>query len=180
MEVDSVPWWRHKWNNTTYTTALKPFSMAKRRSGRSAIRSVLRHLNSLFPKPILQWLRSIASSRNFQLISFPWYHPTAAYVFFLVFSSVIPCLRQRVLEGRFIRKMWPIQLALLHCIVCRILIKRCYFPAISQETLLYCALVCVCVTERELHIHYCHHWRQFMDLYSHFHGTVRERKSSLW
>ena len=34
--------------------------------------------------------------------------------------------------------------------------------------------VCVCVTEIELQIHYCHHWRQFMDLYSHFHGTVRE------
>jgi hypothetical protein len=67
------------------------------------------------------------------------------------------------------------------------LIKRRYFPAISQETFFVlrisvcvCVCVCVCVTERELQIHYCHHWRQFMDLYSHFHGTVRERKSSLW
>jgi hypothetical protein len=72
------------------------------------------------PKQVLHQTRSAASS----LISLPYGHPIAAYVFFLVshnFCPIIPslaCFRRPLL-----RKMWQIQLSFLFVIVCKIFLS---------------------------------------------------------
>jgi len=53
---------------------------------------ILRHFNPL-PKRVLHRVRSNPSSFNFKCPLFPLGHAVAAYVFFFVFSSLLPFLQ---------------------------------------------------------------------------------------
>jgi hypothetical protein len=57
------------------------------------------------------------SSRS--ILSLPWSHPAAAYVFFLVFLSLLSFLQQSDFIRQFLRKTWSIHLGFLLFIFCR-------------------------------------------------------------
>ena len=98
--------------------------------------SIVESLLSLIPKSVLH--KSIASfpassaechlvrpSSISSVLSFPKVHPVVPYVFFFVFPSLIPSLCPLItcFTRPFLRKMWPIQLAFLLLIVCRIFLS---------------------------------------------------------
>ena len=57
--------------------------------------------------------------------SLPCGHPVAIYVFFTVFSSLLPCVfpSVRCFRRQFLRKMWTVKLAFLRFIVCGIFLS---------------------------------------------------------
>ena len=67
------------------------------------------------PKPVLHTVRSSASSFNFQYHLLSLSLPVAAYVFLLIFPSLLPSIFPSVpcFRRQFLPKFWPIQLALL-------------------------------------------------------------------
>jgi len=84
----------------------------------SLIRPFVRSVFCL-PKRALQRVRSGTSFFNFHYPLFSLGHPVTAYVFFSVFLSLLSCIFPSLtcFRRQFIRKMWPIQLAFLLCIV---------------------------------------------------------------
>jgi hypothetical protein len=72
------------------------------------------------PKRDLNRMRSSAFS-IYSITSFPWGYPVAAYVFFIVFRSLLSFLAvfKACFRRQFLRKMWQILLAFPLFVVCR-------------------------------------------------------------
>jgi hypothetical protein len=77
--------------------------------------SVLRQVHIFFQSDFSRECDLILPRSSCSIFPFPWEHPVAAYIFFLVFSSVLAFLWWRVLEGT--SKTWTIQVAFFHFIV---------------------------------------------------------------
>ena len=89
--------------------------------------------HELFPKRILHWVQSGASASS--ILTFPYRHIVAAYIFFLVFF-ITPILSSAFLsimsfKRQFLRKMWPTQITFLLFIVC-----RTFLPSLTQRNTL--------------------------------------------
>ena len=102
-------------------------------------RSVLRQVHSLFQSQFsteCDLLLPLTIPISFHSLS----HPTAAYVFFLIFSSLFPsimCFRRW-----FLRMMWPVRLAYLLSIVCTMFDSSVTLGNVLQHPSLWKILLC--------------------------------------
>ena len=86
--------------------------------------SVLRQVHSLFQSELSSECDPVRPLPMYSIISIPQSHPAAAYVFFLVTStlpSILSCVTW--FRRQFLHKMWPIQLAFLPFTVCMIFLS---------------------------------------------------------